>query len=588
MRPTADNRLNARAPRGASLTSNEESPTTPGNTTTNRGVPGLVRNAGQIPLFSSLVRARAASFPPDPQVANASPYTWVVANAVRPSSPIQDINHRDQAVQVSVGAAPSSPTLRLLHGEAVHWMYPGSIFAGAKHNCPNCNAALSKDNASVLAAFRAHAESGNAAAIYHLGQKYYYGDLGLQVDVPRAIELWVKAAELGDADAHYDLGVVYFHGDEGVDKDEEKGIHHWQQAAMKGQAEGRHALGLLEFEKSNYELAFKHWTISASMGYEKSSQAIECAFELGDGTGEQRARALRGFQDAVGEMKIHPPSSQAPPACPTPHLAVRGGASAPRGRGTARIRAGRAPRPPHPPPSAPREARAAVALERRDESSPASVPHDETVPPLSAVHGPAPSLGRACRVGPTARRSNLPGSRREEPPTESAARTTRPCPSPSGPPVSSVLGAFPIVSQARYEGLSVLPDTHAKEEPDPRRHDPKASRCRSNGNMESDSTSLREVRYGLEKDVMRAVELYERAAELGVKEAHHNLGVRYANGEEVAKDRDKAFRHYEAAAMSGCVPARYNLGIIEGIAGNHDLALQHLLISAKVWGAMIR
>ncbi|EJK71385.1 hypothetical protein THAOC_07184, partial [Thalassiosira oceanica] len=289
MRPTADNRPNARAPRGASsLTSNEESPTTPGNTTTNRGVPGLVRNAGQIPLFSSLVRARAASFPPDPQVANASPYTWVVANAVRPSSPIQDINHRDQAVQVSVGAAPSSPVgttgLRCLRATSLNIMSEGherperetcpicklkisfdlgahsrlyaccmerlctgctleAFLQGTKHNCPNCNAALSKDNASVLAAFRAHAESGNAAAIYHLGQKYYYGDLGLQVDVPRAIELWVKAAELGDADAHYDLGVVYFHGDEGVDKDEEKGIHHWQQAAMKGQAEGRHALG---------------------------------------------------------------------------------------------------------------------------------------------------------------------------------------------------------------------------------------------------------------------------------------------------------------------------------------------------------
>ncbi|EJK57021.1 hypothetical protein THAOC_22982 [Thalassiosira oceanica] len=54
--------------------------------------------------------------------------------------------------------------------------------------------------------------------------------------------------------------------------------------------------------------------------------------------------------------------------------------------------------------------------------------------------------------------------------------------------------------------------------------------------------------YGLERDVTRAVELYERAAELGAKEAHFNLGVMYAEGKEVAKDMDKAFRHYEAAA----------------------------------------
>ncbi|EJK48439.1 hypothetical protein THAOC_32760 [Thalassiosira oceanica] len=55
---------------------------------------------------------------------------------------------------------------------------------------------------------------------------------------------------------------------------------------------------------------------------------------------------------------------------------------------------------------------------------------------------------------------------------------------------------------------------------------------------------------GLEKDETRAVELYERAAELGDKEAHYNLG---------------------------CL---FNLGCEECDAGNYDLALQHWMISA--------
>ena len=88
--------------------------------------------------------------------------------------------------------------------------------------------------------------------------------------------------------------------------------------------------------------------------------------------------------------------------------------------------------------------------------------------------------------------------------------------------------------------------------------------------------------YGLEKDVTRAVELYERAAELGVKDAHYNLGVLYSEGEEVAKDMDKAIRHYEVSAMCGHVLARYNLGCIEGKAENYDLSLQHFSISAKL------
>ena len=88
--------------------------------------------------------------------------------------------------------------------------------------------------------------------------------------------------------------------------------------------------------------------------------------------------------------------------------------------------------------------------------------------------------------------------------------------------------------------------------------------------------------YGLEKDVTRAVELYERAAELGVKEAHSCLGVLYDVGIDVEKDTDKAIRHYEAAAMSGYVSARYNLGCEEGQAGNYHLALQHWMISSKL------
>ena len=88
--------------------------------------------------------------------------------------------------------------------------------------------------------------------------------------------------------------------------------------------------------------------------------------------------------------------------------------------------------------------------------------------------------------------------------------------------------------------------------------------------------------YGLEKDVTRAIELYERAAELIVKGAHYNLGNMYAGGMDVEKDMAKAIMHYEAAAMCGHVFARYNLGCEEGKAGNHNLALQHWMISATL------
>ena len=88
--------------------------------------------------------------------------------------------------------------------------------------------------------------------------------------------------------------------------------------------------------------------------------------------------------------------------------------------------------------------------------------------------------------------------------------------------------------------------------------------------------------HGLEKDATRTVELYERAAELESKDAHFSLGRMYHEGADVEKNTAKAIQHYEAAAMCGYSDARHNLGCEEADTGNHDLALQHIMISATL------
>ena len=42
-----------------------------------------------------------------------------------------------------------------------------------------------------------------------MGGYYYHGQLGLQQDRARAMELWSQAAALGSSKAHFELGVVY-------------------------------------------------------------------------------------------------------------------------------------------------------------------------------------------------------------------------------------------------------------------------------------------------------------------------------------------------------------------------------------------
>ena len=87
---------------------------------------------------------------------------------------------------------------------------------------------------------------------------------------------------------------------------------------------------------------------------------------------------------------------------------------------------------------------------------------------------------------------------------------------------------------------------------------------------------------GLEKDIRRAVELWSKAAELGSIQALFSLGVAYYNGDGVQQDEAKADEFCQNAAMRGDVESRYNLGVIERKENNHDRAVKHFLISAKM------
>ena len=87
---------------------------------------------------------------------------------------------------------------------------------------------------------------------------------------------------------------------------------------------------------------------------------------------------------------------------------------------------------------------------------------------------------------------------------------------------------------------------------------------------------------GLKKDVLRAVELWTEAAELGSSKAHFELGRSYYNGDGVWQDKAKGVGHWQHAAMKGNVESRHGLGTAEYNAGNYHLAVKHFLISAMM------
>ena len=69
---------------------------------------------------------------------------------------------------------------------------------------------------------------------------------------------------------------------------------------------------------------------------------------------------------------------------------------------------------------------------------------------------------------------------------------------------------------------------------------------------------------GVPKDLGKAVELYQKAADKGNTFAQNNLGWLYENGQGVPKDLGKAVELYQRAANQGYQPAIANLKRVSG------------------------
>ena len=61
----------------------------------------------------------------------------------------------------------------------------------------------------------------------------------------------------------------------------------------------------------------------------------------------------------------------------------------------------------------------------------------------------------------------------------------------------------------------------------------------------------------MEKDIEKAVQYYQLAAEQGEPYALNNLGCCYSGGEGVEQDYEKAMQYFQAAAEQGNADAIY-------------------------------
>ena len=91
---------------------------------------------------------------------------------------------------------------------------------------------------------------------------------------------------------------------------------------------------------------------------------------------------------------------------------------------------------------------------------------------------------------------------------------------------------------------------------------------------------------GLEKDIGKAIELFQKAGKLGHANSYNDLGTIYRDGRDgVEIDMKKARYYLELGTIGGSITARCNLASLDWQDGDSKRAFKHCLICAKAGDA---
>lgn len=169
--------------------------------------------------------------------------------------------------------------------------------SGNGDKCPFCKAVhVNKTDGERVEEMMKRVEANDAGAILVLGDCYYRGQLGLQRDLAKGVELLKQASTLGSRQAHFTLGNIYREGG-----DSKKSKFHYEAAAMAGHENARYNLGY--YSGGNLERAVKHWTIAASAGHCNAMDNLLIAFKKGDFSRESINSTLTAFNNSCVEMR---------------------------------------------------------------------------------------------------------------------------------------------------------------------------------------------------------------------------------------------------------------------------------------------
>ena len=141
----------------------------------------------------------------------------------------------------------------------------------------------------------------NPATLVQLGIKYEKGE-GVSKDLPKAVELYRKAAEKGDAAGEFHLGTMYRDGD-GVSKDPEQARQWFTKSAQQNYSDAENELGMMyqrgQGEPQDDAQAVSWYNKSAEQGNAAAQYNLGWMYEKGRGVPKDAAIAANWYRQAA-------------------------------------------------------------------------------------------------------------------------------------------------------------------------------------------------------------------------------------------------------------------------------------------------
>jgi len=142
------------------------------------------------------------------------------------------------------------------------------------------------------------ADKGDVQAQVGLGQLYYQGGRGVDIDYEKAFKYFNLAAEAGNGNGLAYLGKMYlesFH----VDKDIDKAYKYFKKSADDGNPIGQAGLGMLYLKgdgvKQDYDKAMKHFSEAAEQGWVEGQLQLGNMYYHGLGIKKDFRQAVKYF-----------------------------------------------------------------------------------------------------------------------------------------------------------------------------------------------------------------------------------------------------------------------------------------------------